>query len=129
MKRLVAMLAAILLITPMLLVESSTAKESLLKPVVSITGKALDKSTDEPLELNITILSEDKEIIGKAKSNSKDGYYFITGLKPEAKYFIRFEKEDYQAQEFEFKFPKVESYKEISQDIKLKPKSLTNAKK
>jgi outer membrane protein OmpA-like peptidoglycan-associated protein len=94
----------------------------LIQTVVSLSGEVYDATTKSPISVNVEIFGEDGKRINKVKSNSKDGSYFFTGLKPGASYEIRVAEFDYMRQSFSVSLPATKKYAEFSKDITLTPK-------
>ncbi len=97
-----------------------------IKLIVSITGNVFDEVSKQAIGVDIELLDETGNRIARAKTNSSDGYYFITGLTPGKKYFIRnivdiTSTKRYFRQKFEINIPQTTSYQEYSKDIVLKP--------
>lgn len=90
--------------------------------VVSLTGAVKNYLTNEPLGIEIRVFNMEGKQISISKSNSKDGYYFITGLKPDSVYFIKFMDFSYLADSHEFQVPNTRKYQEYSRDFLVKPK-------
>lgn len=100
------------------------AESQLTQTVVSLSGEVYDAGTKAPLSVNVEIWGEDNKRINKVKSNSKDGSYFFTGLKPGGKYEIRVAEFDYMRQSFVVFLPATKRYAEFSRDITLIPKKI-----
>ena len=96
---------------------------SFIKPVISLTGKIIDKNSNTPFEVEMFILNSDGEKIGRASSNSVDGYFFLTGLEPGKSYTIKIENEKYEDLEYFVVLPVVDKYEEYEKDFALAPKS------
>ncbi len=101
---------------------TGTLKAQFSHLVVSLTGSVFDEKTHQPIEINIKAYDEDGKMIYRGKSNSIDGYYFITGLKPGSSYSIFFEDFDYFRQEYTVDIPNTDKYQEFSKDFLAKPK-------
>lgn len=89
--------------------------------VVSLTGSVLDQGSKKPTSTQIEVYDKDGDKFTKAKSNSKDGYYFITGLKPGETYSVRVVDIKYLKNSFDFTVPNTDKYSEYSQDILVVP--------
>lgn len=100
---------------------SLSANAQFTSTVVSLTGSILEQSTKKPAGIQIEVFDKDGERFTKAKSNSKDGYYFITGLKPGETYSIRVVDMKYLKTSFDFAVPTTEKYSEYSHDILVVP--------
>ncbi|MFA6570887.1 MAG: OmpA family protein [Bacteroidota bacterium] len=102
------------------------SKAQLINTVVSITGRVIDEITRQPLGTTLEIFDQSGIRVNRAKSNIKDGYYFITGLKPGQTYIIRnlidFNAETrYLNHRIEIAIPNTDKYSEFSHDIVLIP--------
>ncbi|MBM2813780.1 MAG: tpn50 [Ignavibacteria bacterium] len=97
-----------------------------MKLVVSLTGTVINELTREPVQADFDVFDETGKKIQKFKSNSKDGYYFITNLTPGKKYTLRNllnlgSEKRYFKHKFEIDIPKASQYAEFSRDLVLKP--------
>ncbi|MGE5480055.1 MAG: OmpA family protein [Chloroflexota bacterium] len=92
------------------------------KVVVSLTGSVIDKVTRKPLGVNLEMYDKDNKKVNRAKSNSVDGYYFFTGLRPGEKYFVRIADLEYLKENIEINVPNTEKYIEYSHDFMITPK-------
>jgi outer membrane protein OmpA-like peptidoglycan-associated protein len=90
-------------------------------PVVSYTGSIIDQTTKVPAAAVIEVYDLTGTRINKAKSNAKDGYYFLTGLKPGQTYTIKISDTRYLHNEFEVETPRTDKYIEYSKDILVVP--------
>ena len=92
--------------------------------VLSLTGNVINKVTNEPLSMRLEAFDSKGNRIyyGRTKAEN-DGYYFITGLKPGAKYTLKLsDNEEYKEMVEEVSLPDVESYEEIEKDILVEDK-------
>lgn len=96
----------------------------LTRTIVSLSGVVYDATTKKPISVNVEIYDQDMKRVNKVKSNSNDGSYFITGLKPGQSYEIRVAEFEYMRQSFPVTFPKTDRYAEFSRDITLLPKKV-----
>lgn len=87
--------------------------------VVSLTGSVLDQYTKKPVALTVEVLDSDGEKFSKAKSNARDGYYFLTGLKPGKKYIVQITDSRYLKYIDEFEVPNTDKYSDYSKDIQV----------
>lgn len=100
---------------------SISATAQFTSTVVSLTGAVLEQSSKKPTSLQIEVFDKDGDKFTKAKSNSKDGYYFITGLKPGETYSIKIMDIKYLKYSFDFTVPNSDKYSEYSKDILVVP--------
>ncbi|MFH1051180.1 MAG: hypothetical protein V1779_09675 [bacterium] len=89
----------------------------LLKTVVSISGKVIDKTDDSPIGTKIFIYNDKYEIVGVFKSSDIDGTFFLTGLKPGKVYFLSLETTKDNFNKIRILTPKVIEYTEIVRDL------------
>lgn len=89
--------------------------------VVSLTGTVADEVTRKPISVEITVTDSRNVRINKVKSNSADGYYYITGLKPNQSYRLTLANFNYFKEEVTITVPPTDKYLEISKDLLLKP--------
>jgi outer membrane protein OmpA-like peptidoglycan-associated protein len=90
--------------------------------VVSISGTVKNALTKEPLTVYVIAYTEDGKKVNAARSNASDnGYYFLTGLKPGAKYKIVIEQPRYLKETYELYVPYTTKYTEYSKDFALIP--------
>ncbi|MGA2297508.1 MAG: OmpA family protein [FCB group bacterium] len=123
MKKLFILSAIILLC---LAINYSQTNAQLINTVVSITGSVIDQVTHQPMSTTLEVFDDAGAKVTKVKSNAKDGYYFITGLKPGKTYTVRnlvdFDKGTrYFNEKIEFNIPNTDKYAEFSRDILLVP--------
>ena len=50
--------------------------------VITVAGNVLDEVTRNPVMVNVVFSDETGTRAGSSRSNSKDGSYLVTGLKP-----------------------------------------------
>ena len=98
------------------------------KLVLSLTGSVIDEITKNPLGLSLEVIDSDGNKINKAKSNSKDGYYFFTGFLPGKTYYVSNiidfnSNAKYFKQKFKIAFPNTDKYEAYSMDLLMKPLS------
>lgn len=96
---------------------------SLANVVVSLTGNVFDHTTRDPLSVNIVVKDNTGRIIQRARSNSVDGYYFMSGFRPGQVYNINFQKDGYFNTNFKLEVPNTGKYEEISKDFLIIPLS------
>ncbi|MDQ1265668.1 MAG: hypothetical protein QG635_819 [Bacteroidota bacterium] len=101
---------------------NSFGRDSYILPVASITGKVIAQNTNNPLSVFIEVRDGDGSLINTVKSNSLDGYYFITGLLPGKKYSIGFMDFRYGRESYKLDIPELKEYLEINKDFVLMPK-------
>ncbi len=92
--------------------------------VVSIGGTALDVTNNQPISVYIEIYDATGKRLQKIKSNTKDGYYFITGLKSGETYELRCAEFEYMKQITYVSTPASDKYQEISKDLIFTPKKV-----
>ncbi len=119
MLRFKRIITAMLLITSAIIVISNNAlsNPAMLKPVVSLSGKVIDKSDNMPVGTKINIYNEIKEKVGVCKSNDVDGSYFLTGLKPGTIYNLSVEISEITYEKIKIVTPQVNEYTEIVRDL------------
>lgn len=111
--------AVILLILTAAIVVSNNVlgNPGMLKPVVSLTGKIMEKSENKPLVAKIYIYNTENEKIGVCKSDAVEGTYFLTGLKPNSVYYLSIVTSDKKYEKIKITTPKVYEYTEIIRDL------------
>lgn len=92
-------------------------KGGLVKTVVAITGTVHDATTHKPVSLEIEVYNNSNKKILSTKSNSTDGSYYITSLKPGTTYSLHIRDENYLAEIIDMKIPETDEYDEFSRDI------------
>lgn len=119
--------AIILLVALMGLMSSYNVSEAqFISVVLSLTGNVLDKATNEPLTMRLEAFDSKGNRVhyGRTKAEN-DGYYFITGLKPGAKYTLKLSDNDKYDDIVEVvELPDVESYEEIEKNILVEDKEV-----
>lgn len=95
-----------------------------INTVVSVGGEIYNAITKTPISASIELFDSDNHRINKGKSNSKDGYYYLTSLKPGQSYELRVSDFDYMKQAFPIVVPNTDKYLELSKDILLIPKKI-----
>lgn len=108
----ILVLSAIIIISNNLL-----GNPTLIKPVVSLSGKVINKSDNSPLGTKIFIYNEKNKKIGVFKSNDTDGTYFLTGLKPSTVYYLIIETTRNSYKKVKLLTPQVDEYTEIIRDL------------
>jgi outer membrane protein OmpA-like peptidoglycan-associated protein len=102
----------------------SPSYSQLTKLVVSLTGSVFNEITHQPINVRMEAFDANGKRVYRGTSNAEqNGYYYITGLKPGEKYFIRFGDVDYFKQDFEVDIPPSDKYEEFSRDFLIKPKA------
>lgn len=89
--------------------------------VITVAGNVLDEVTRNPTTVNVVFSDESGTRAGSSRSNSKDGSYLVTGLKPGKKYKVRIEQPEFFQAEYEIQLPNTSKYTEISRDFLVKP--------
>ena len=89
--------------------------------VVSLTGSVVDEATRKPISVDINITDSEGKRVNRAKSNSADGYYYLTGLRPDKVYTVTITNPKYFKEEITIRVPATDKYLEISRDILVKP--------
>ncbi len=113
-----------ILIFALILTISPKSYSQFFNTVVSVTGNIYNAITKAPISVNIELFDANNTRIQKVKSNSKDGYYFITSLKPGNTYELRVSEFDYMKQAFPVVVPNTDKYLEVSKDMLLIPKKI-----
>lgn len=89
--------------------------------VITVAGNVLDEVTRNPTTVNVVFNDEAGNRVVSSRSNSKDGSYLVTGLKPGKKYKVRIEQPEFFQAEYEIQLPNTSKYTEISRDFLVKP--------
>lgn len=89
--------------------------------VVSVTGTVLKATDRNPASVNLTFYDSNNKRVGSSRSNSKDGYYLVTGLKPGETYKVKIEHPDFFQEEVTVSTPRTSKYSELSRDFLVKP--------
>jgi len=102
------------------------SRSQLTKTVVSLTGTVINEMTKEAVSIDLELFDTTGTRINRTKSNSKTGYYFITGLEPGKRYLIRNlvnieSPKKYLKQRFEINIPNTNKYEEFSKDFQIIP--------
>lgn len=100
-----------------------TSTTSQMQTVISITGTVTDFVTKKPTSVLISLYDRRNKKVGSSISNSKTGYYFITGLRSKQHYIIRIESIDYMKEEYDMIMPVVDEYITVTKDFEVMPKS------
>lgn len=88
-----------------------------MNTVVSVTGNVLNQVSHIPCGVTITVYDSKGAKLNKVKSNSADGYYLVTGLKPGGTYKFAISGNGYFNDEIAIVIPQTDKYLEISKDI------------
>lgn len=91
--------------------------------VVSLNGKIISTNKEIPAKLKVTFLNKDGEKITSTNTleNNKEYTYFVTGLKPNTKYYIVLEGKGFFTKEIEYEVPNTDKYLELSKDFVVEP--------
>lgn len=89
--------------------------------VITVAGSVLDEVTRNPVTVNVVFSDESGTRAASSRSNSKDGSYLVTGLKPGKKYKVRLEQSEFFQAEYEIQLPNSSKYAEVSRDFLVKP--------
>jgi outer membrane protein OmpA-like peptidoglycan-associated protein len=100
-----------------------------VQTVVAITGNVFDALTKEAVSVKITVKNELGEKINSSKSNSVDGYYYVTKLHPGRTYKLCIDDERFLKESIEMHIPETDDYDEFSKDILVYPNSKRTAVK
>jgi OOP family OmpA-OmpF porin len=120
--RKIAVISAIF--TVLALIQLNPCYSQLTKLVVSLTGSVFNEITHQPVSVRMEAYDANGKRVYRGISNAdQNGYYYITGMKPGEKYFIRFGDLDYFKQDFEVNIPPTDKYAEFSRDFLIKPKA------
>lgn len=112
------------LIFAIIIAISPKTHSQFINTIVSVTGNIYNAITKAPISVNIELFDANNTRIQKVKSNSKDGYYFLTSLKPGNTYELRISEFDYMKQSFPVIVPNTDKYLEVSKDMLLIPKKI-----
>jgi len=116
MKRITTII--LLTMTAVIVVSNSLlGNPAMLKPVISMYGKVIDKSDSLPIGSKIIVYNDLNEKVGVFKSNEKDGTYFLTGLKPGSTYYLSIVMNEINFERITVDTPKAIEYKEIESNI------------
>jgi outer membrane protein OmpA-like peptidoglycan-associated protein len=99
---------------------------NLVNTVVALTGTVYNDVTKKPVKVKIDILDENNKKVNSTNSNSADGSYYITGLKPGKKYIIKIgnelgASEEFMKEKFDYPVPETKMYTEFTKDFLVKP--------
>lgn len=121
--RVIVIISVILLAFP-----NANAQQSLVNPVVAVTGSVFNAVTHEPVTVFIVVVDETGKRISATRSNSaENGYYYIPSLKPGKKYYLTVNQPEYCKEKFELDIANTTKYQEISKDFLVTP-MVQNAK-
>lgn len=95
--------------------------DGLIKTVVSVTGTVINEVTKEPVSVNIIVTDNAGKKIQTVKSNSKDGYYYVTSLRPGNTYYFKIDSKNYLNEVYTINVTNTDRYFEISRDFAVKP--------
>jgi outer membrane protein OmpA-like peptidoglycan-associated protein len=98
------------------------ARAQFTKAIVSLTGEVIDQTDRRPATVTMVVYNSEGEEVQKTKTNSRTGYYFITGLHPGKNYTIDFVSGEYLDEKHLVKIPPTKRYAEFSRDFLVKPK-------
>lgn len=93
-----------------------------MQTVVSISGVITNSISKKPTSVTVSIYDINKKKIGWSCSNSKTGFYLVTGLRPNKSYIIKIESLDYHKEEYDVIVPNYEEHTIISKDFDVIPK-------
>lgn len=99
----------------------TNANAQFTKTVVAFSGEILDQVTKKPVSVVVEVYNEDGTKFNKAKSNAKDGSYYVTGLVPGSNYIFRIADLKYLKLTFDVQIPNTDKYVEYTKDIQLVP--------
>jgi len=114
-------LTGILVVLLLIVGTSPLSKGQVIGTVITVAGNVLDEVTRNPVTVNVVFSDESGTRAGSSRSNSKDGSYLVTGLKPGKKYKVRLEQSDFFQAEYEIQLPNSSKYAEVSRDFLVKP--------
>lgn len=89
--------------------------------VVSLTGSIMNEVSLKPVSIRYEVFDENGKKIYIGQSNSKDGYYFITGLQPGKTYTMKINDPKYFKENYTIEIPQTKKYAEFSKDYLVKP--------
>lgn len=91
--------------------------------VVSLNGKIISTNKEIPAKLKVTIMDKDGEKITSTNTLENNGEYtyFVTGLKPNTKYYVHLEGKGFFTKEVEYESPNTDKYLELSKDFVVEP--------
>ncbi len=110
----------------MIFLMSSVFSYSQIKAVITLKGTIQNEITKEPISVEVQLLDSNGKKINFSRSNSKDGSYLLTGLKPNNSYKITFADKADKGEFFlkksrTIKMPDTEKYLELSKDYTVIP--------
>lgn len=98
------------------------AQQSLVNPVVAVTGSVFNAVNHEPVTVFLVVVDETGKKVSATRSNSaENGYYYIPSLKPGKKYFVTINQPEYCKEKFEIVIENTGKYQEISRDFLVTP--------
>lgn len=112
---------SLLTLIALVMFASASFAQQWINTVVSLTGTVADEVTRKPISVQIQVIDSKNNKLQKVNSNSKDGYYYITGLKPDQKYKLVITSINFFKEEMTIMVPATDKYLEISKDILVKP--------
>ena len=111
-----------ILITVTILYGMFVPTNAQMQTVVSISGIVTDAVSNKPTSVTVSIYDSTNKKIGWSRSNSKTGFYLVTGLRPNRVYIIRIESMDYIKEEYDVIIPNYEEHTIVSKDFDVIPK-------
>jgi len=105
------------------MVFQSNSSSIQIQTVVSMTGKVTEIVSKKPASVLISFYDKNNKKIGSSRSNSKTGYYLVTGLRPGNGYTIRIESIDYMKEEYDVIIPVVDEHITLTKDFEVIPKN------
>ncbi|MFP4368158.1 MAG: OmpA family protein [Candidatus Kapaibacterium sp.] len=115
--------AAFIIVTlAFLLTGAAGLKAQLVSTVVAVTGNIINQADRQPVSVTFFVEDQNGKRINKATSNSKSGYYYVTGLKPGRQYYFTINEDGWFKQKIEIRIPDTDKYLELSRDILAYPK-------
>ena len=105
---------------------SSVFAFSQIQTVITLQGNVYNEITKQPISVEVQLLDETGKKINSSRSNSKDGSYLLTGLKPGQAYKIAFadrvdRDEIYIKRTIDITMPNTDKYLEMSRDFMIIP--------
>lgn len=113
-----------LLVVILIFVLISQSQSQFINTVVSIGGEVYNAITKKPISVNVEIYDANNTRVNRSKSNSLDGRYFLTSLKPGNNYEIRVAELEYMRIAVPISVPNTDKYLELSKDFVLIPKKV-----
>lgn len=115
-------LIVLIALTGLFSVQGAKAQQSMVNPVVAVTGGVFNAVTHEPVTVFLVVLDETGKKVSATRSNSaENGYYYIPSLKPGRKYFVTINVPEYCKEKFEIDIANTTKYQEISKDFLVTP--------